>query len=468
MFRYILKRVLIFLPTMLIISMVAFWLGKMAPGDPVEPHLPSSDFGLEITGEIYQQVYEQLGLNKPAFYINFTSAAYPDTLYKVPGRYHQQSLSKLIAQYGNWDRIQDYNTTLEHLNESFDDLPSSVERDKKIAIRRPVKLLLEEYRDPVIQSHLQTLEEVVLESGDSILLAGLGDRLNTLIVQYNAIKSNPTKSKLYLPALRWQGFDNQYHNWLSAFLKGDFGLSYRNSQPVADKLRTPIFWTLIMNFLAIIIVYLLAVPLGVFSATTKSSFKDKTVTTILFILYSLPTFWIGTMLLVFFTNPEYGMDWFEGAGLGDLPSTAPYWDRFWETARHLILPVICLTYGSLAFMSRQVRGGMLNVLEQDYIRTARAKGLNKKKVIWKHAFRNALFPLITLFALVFPAAVTGSVVIETIFNIPGMGKEVIDSILAQDWPVLYTILMLVALLTMLGNLIADILYAFVDPRVKFK
>ena len=133
---------------------------------------------------------------------------------------------------------------------------------------------------------------------------------------------------------------------------------------------------------------------------------DKVTTVTLFILYSLPTFWIGTLLVVFFTNPEYGMDWFCGIGLGNAPSNAPFWTRFWETACHLVLPVFCLTYASLAFISRQMRGSMLNTIQQDYIRTAKAKGLNNHNIIWKHAFRNALFPLITMVALVLPATIS--------------------------------------------------------------
>jgi peptide/nickel transport system permease protein len=185
------------------------------------------------------------------------------------------------------------------------------------------------------------------------------------------------------------------------------------------------------------------------------------------VLYSLPNFWIATMLVVFFTTPEYGMDWFPSLGLGDLPPDAPFWQRFVEAGTHLVLPVFCLAYGALAFISRQVRGGMLNVIRQDYIRTAWAKGLNAQPVIWKHAFSNALFPIITMFASIFPAVFAGSVVIEVIFNIPGMGKLTVDAIFQRDWPVVYTVLMLAAVLTMTGILVADILYAIADPRVSY-
>ena len=137
-------------------------------------------------------------------------------------------------------------------------------------------------------------------------------------------------------------------------------------------------------------------------------------------------------------------------------------------ARQLVLPVFCLTYGSLAFITQQMRNAMLEVLEQDFIRTARAKGLPERQVIWKHALRNALFPIITLFGAVFPAMMAGSVVIESIFNLPGMGKLAVESIRNQDWPVVYAILLLSASLTMAGLLISDWLYAMADPRVTYR
>ena len=153
--------------------------------------------------------------------------------------------------------------------------------------------------------------------------------------------------------------------------------------------------------------------------------------------------------------------------MGELPESAPYWDRFFETAYHFILPLFCLTYASFAFISRQMRGGMLNVLEMDYIRTARAKGLKKQVVIWKHAFRNSLIPIITLFANIFPAAISGSFIIEVIFSIPGMGQLTLQAIFQRDYPIVFTVLMFSSILTLVGILIADIMYAFVDPRISF-
>ncbi len=212
--------------------------------------------------------------------------------------------------------------------------------------------------------------------------------------------------------------------------------------------------------------------LGKTGIQTRGSVLDGFSTAMLFVLYSLPSFWIAMILLVFLTTASYGISWFPTGGAYTMemhqdPNT-PMSKYLIDVLHHLVLPVFCMTYGSFAFLSRQTRGAMLGVLRQDYIRTANAKGLDEEKVIWKHAFRNSLFPIITLFSSVFPRALSGSIAIELIFNIQGMGQLALGSIIARDWPLVFAISMLAAVLTMIGNLIADLLYGVADPRVAFK
>lgn len=212
--------------------------------------------------------------------------------------------------------------------------------------------------------------------------------------------------------------------------------------------------------------------LGKTGIQTRGKFLDGFSTAMLFILYSIPSFWIATILLVFLTVASYGISWFPTGGAYTMElhqnAATPMSTYIIDVLHHLVLPVFCMTYGSFAFLSRQTRGSMLGVLRQDYIRTANAKGLAEEKVIWKHAFRNSLFPIITLFSSVFPRALSGSIAIELIFNIPGMGQLALTSITARDWPLVFAISMLAAVLTMIGNLIADLLYGVADPRVTFK
>lgn len=469
MVKYIIKRILSFLPTLIVISLLSFGLSKCAPGDPVQCILPEDDIKINASAnqmsKYYIEAAKQLNLDKPTFYFAVTPKAYPGTLYKVIKPEIKGTLKNLIAQYGNWDQISNYYSSIERTEDKLNSIPDSLSKNTKTKIYKVLKLLYLSSTDSKISNLLQQINKA--SSADEKFHQQFSSQVNHLITSYEKVKNTADRSKLYIPAFHWYGIDNQYHHWISGFITGDFGISCRDQRPVAAKVKEALFWTLIMNIISIFLAYLIAIPLGVFSGVKRDSRFDKTSTITVFILYSLPSFWIATLLVMFFTTPEYGMYWFAPIGLGDLSATAPFWDRFWENAAHLILPILCLTYTSIAFISRQMRGAVIDVSNQDYIRTAKAKGLKNKSIIWKHTFRNSLFPIITLFAAIFPAVLTGSFVIEVIFAIPGMGGTVINSIFSQDWPMVYTILMLTAILTMIGNLIADILYTFVDPRVQF-
>lgn len=469
MFQYIVKRILYFIPTLFAISLLAFGLSKCTPGDPCIPQFEAESSKVSFLN--YEKEYERrcdlFGLSGPAFYFGITSQAYPDTLHRIVQKNERENWANLIAQYGNWQQISDYKNAIKILQLKLFEVPDSVGKPTVKKIRRELSFLPLNSKDGAIQKRIAKVVENCNNS--STIKNILGTEVLQLQDSYQLIKERATPNKLYFPAIQWYGFDNQYHHWITTFLSGDFGNSYKNLREVSLEIKDAIFWTFLMMSLAILLSYLIAIPLGVFSAKNKGLRFDKITTVLLFVLYSLPSFWIATMAVVFFTSPEYGA-WtniFEGIGLGNLPSNAPFWDRFWETGRHLILPVLCLSYARLAFISRQMRGGMLNVLQMDYVRTARAKGLNEQKVIWKHGFRNSLFPIITLFASVLPATLAGSVIIEVIFNIPGMGRLTLGAILEDDYPIVFAILMLSAIMTMLGILIADILYAFADPRVSF-
>ena len=469
MLQYLLKRLLIFIPTLLAISLLSFGLSKVDPGDPVDQSnrggMGDAQRDLINAERVYQEKARELGLDKPAFYCGVSPVAFPDTLYRILKREQRENLSKLTAQYGNWEQISDYYHEIKTLEYQVQQLPANQKSDGVFTARSTLQQLYLAHSDVRISSLLDGLATAVEK--DTALAPTLLAPVLVLKGKYEAIKTKASRWKLYVPSFKWYGLNNQYHHWITGFLQFDFGKSYYDSRPVAHKMKDALFWTVLINSLAVLAAYLLAMPLGVLSAVWKDTFFDRFSTLALFMLYSLPSFWIATMLVVFFTTPEYGMDWFPSLGLGNLPDEAPFWSRFWDTGAHLILPVFCLAYGALAFISRQMRGGMLNVIGQDYIRTAWAKGLNSRQVIWKHAFRNSLFPIITMFASIFPAVFAGSVVIEVIFNIPGMGKLTIDAIFQRDWPVVYTVLMLSAILTMAGILLSDILYAWVDPRVSY-
>jgi len=256
----------------------------------------------------------------------------------------------------------------------------------------------------------------------------------------------------------------QYWRWISRLVRLDFGISFQDDRPVLQKILERIPITLFINVLSMILIFSVALPIGVMSAIKRGTLFDKTVTVLVFIGFAAPGFWVALLLMEFF---GVTLGWLPVSGIRSFGSEyLPWMLRIWDLAKHLILPVFVLASGSLAGLSRYMRGSMLNVIRQDYIRTARAKGLSEQVVIYKHAFRNALLPVVTLLGLSVPGLIGGSVIIETIFGIPGMGRLFFDGVMARDYPVVMGILVIGACLTLLGNLVADLAYGWVDPRIR--
>jgi peptide/nickel transport system permease protein len=260
----------------------------------------------------------------------------------------------------------------------------------------------------------------------------------------------------------------QYLLWVKRVVTLDFGTSYKDHRNVWDKIveRLPI--TIQLNIISIFLVYLIAIPCGIYSSTHTGSFTDAVMTLGFFFLYSLPNFWVAMLLIMFLGGgdfwdifPVYGISSIGAESMRLMPWLV---DRAW----HLVLPVICLTYGGLAYLSRLMRAGMLEVIREDYIRTARAKGLSERVVIYKHALRNALLPIITLLAFLLPSMFGGSVIVESIFSIPGLGLLGFEAVLSRDYPVIMAITAISGVLTLIGLLISDVLYAVFDPRIKLE
>ena len=470
MIRYLLKRFFFFLPTLFAVSLLAFTLGKLAPGDPIliynEGFMEESFFTSPAEEDrIYFETAKILGLDKPPFYFSIHSLAYPDTLYKVLHPLKRENLSNLTRQFGNWPLVEHYFLKIKQLDQRFSNLPDNLANNASKRFRNVFRDLYLNSNPQVVRNKFKILHEIREENLG--LRSYLSPTFQELDEAYQTMTNETQHWKLFIPSFSWHGVDNQYHNWVINFIKGDFGRSYIDGRSVAQKITIPLKWTLLMNFFAILIAFSISIFLGRFIAIRKGQLIDRVVTFVLFLFYSLPTFWIGTLLIIFFTNPEYGMDWFPTLGLHSLPDDAPFLDRIWDIAYHLVLPVFCLTYGAFAFITRQMRNSTSEELNKPYILSARARGLSLREATRKHAFRNALFPIITLVASIFPALLTGSFVIELIFNIPGMGLTTIHAIRNSDWPVVYAILMLSSVFTIIGILIADILYKWFNPRVEF-
>ena len=257
----------------------------------------------------------------------------------------------------------------------------------------------------------------------------------------------------------------QYGDWLTRLVRLDFGRSFSpDRRPVWDKIKERIGITLSLNLMSLIIILCVSIPIGVIAAYRAHSWFDQATTLFVFFGFAMPTFWLALLLIMFF---GVYLDWLPISGLTSLNFRQfSFWQKVQDLGAHVTLPVLVAAFGGLAGMSRYMRGNMLEVIRQDYITTARAKGLPERVVIFKHALRNALLPVITILGLSVPGLIGGSVIFESIFAIPGMGQLFYGAVMARDYPLVMGELVIGAVLTLLGNMLADVGYALVDPRIR--
>jgi len=498
MLKYIAKRILIFIPTLLAISLLAFIISISAPADPVEKLSNSADKEgaanqqSNASKKTKQDLRKKLGLDLPVFYFSFGSISDCDTLYKVADKDHSASLSELSHYYGNWEDVSAYfnqlsKTQTSHFSLNLDEIfNSNLNSDGSPVYSKneindvitqsnfEVNAMLETANPSVLESKFNSLNELYAKYS---FLSGVKNEFDLAKVSYDAMLSQQSSWKSYVPQIIWYSSKNQYHFWLfgdgenrKGVVRGDFGYSYIDSQPINTKIWSKVWISFSFSILSVLFAYIISIPLGIYSAYKKDSKFDRISSIVVFVLYSMPGFFIGVLLLYTFANPDT-LRWFPVSGIQDPTLFNPEWS-FWEKTAHrapyFILPLITYTYSSFAFLSRIMRVGVIDVFGQDYIRTARAKGLGEGKVVMKHALRNSLLPIITVFANIFPLAIGGSVIIETIFTIPGMGFEIYNSILNSDYPMIVAVFTIIGFLTMIGYLVADVLYAVVDPRISYK
>ena len=554
---YIFKRLLVFIPTLIIISLLSFLISTNAPGDPVSKIVTAmgqdgtASQNSDANKRTKQLVRKKLGLDKPDFYFSLGTAADCDTLYRLVDKNQRSAAKSLTRDIGDWELVSNlYNnikTSIDTLNFVY---PDSSTTKKERSLKSQLIFYLNGLKDVGSKKKLNQKMSSIYEWSDS--LGGI--RFNNLSLAVENINKNGNNWMKYIPTINWYGMNNQYHLWLlgdigleknidtlssiqienkvfsfdefkfvkrgekwfefssgillkdsifkSSFdqlnqisfydngrqirvekmedsysvfidrgrkgvLRGDFGISFEDGTYVRDKIFKSVsvsFWLILFS---IILSYLVSVPVGILSASRRGGRFDRWSSIVLFSLYSLPSFFVATVLLYTFANPDLFV-WFPESGIYDPEIFDENWslyEKIKHQAPYFVLPLVAYTYSSFAFLSRIMRAGMLDVFGKDYIRTARAKGLKEKTVILKHVLKNSLIPIITVFANIFPATVGGSLILESIFNIPGMGKLGYDAILDLDYPMILAVFTISGALTVLGYIIADILYAAVDPRI---
>jgi peptide/nickel transport system permease protein len=297
-----------------------------------------------------------------------------------------------------------------------------------------------------------------------LLVSMPGDPLDTLVLGDPSITRADIERLKELYGLN-EPFPVRYAKWLGQIVQGNFGFSRTYKIPVMQLVAPRAENTLILAGLSLVLSMAIAIPLGIYSAVHPYSVGDYLATIFAFFGYAVPAFWLGLMLIIVFAVQ---LQWLPPGGLVGTDVQPGVWNQVSDRLVHLILPVAVLSLGSLAVWARYMRSSLLEVIHKEYIQTARAKGLRDRAILYRHAVRNALIPMVTLFANTFPLLLSGSIIVETVFSYPGMGKLLYDSVLENDFSVSMAILMFLAILVVLFNLLADISYGILDPRVRYE
>jgi peptide/nickel transport system permease protein len=459
MLTYLVKRISTLLLSLWIISVCLFFLQKNATVDVVmlqsKARSNGSFYVHPLAAEkVYRAEAVRLNLDLPLFYFAMKPAMFPDTFYKIQYPEAIKIQKKLLLKTGDWALVQTY----------FQELTSFYEKVAKTengALSIFWKQQLQEMANTSDFSALKSACKVSDEMREpfSVEIRKIETLLDRL--------SNQTPSFFaWLPSPAWNGFDNQFHSWFRKMIHGDIGISSRDGRPVWDKLEEAIPWTLWVNGLAILLAYMFAMPVGILMAILPKSRWLGWINNFLLALYALPAFWVGSMLLFQATLPEYGFSFFSISGWSNLQREGGFLGQPVPFLLQLSLPVFCMAYGLAAYLTSYMQSTFSKVLNEPYMLFAKTKGISRMRLYFIHALPNALLPQIVFVAGIVPALITGSVVIEVIFNVPGMGRLFIDSMLSQDFTTVYSFVLLVSVLTAVGLIISDILLVVTDPRIR--
>lgn len=477
---YVLRRLLLMIPTFFGISLVLFAVLNFAPGRPGSAQ--SQDIAQTLRSADSQESYrifrEQFFLDKPVL-LNTRFALSAESVDReleiASGKTQGTAAERIAAQEG----LEDYGQYgVPHLMRNLDH-PDKRVRDVtvfflRLNAPRPLRDPYDPHPSPEVHAYNREVN---------------AERAQLRELKY--LPETPEEKKLDVIRAwkRWYAghtdrfhydfgdkvrilfFDTRFARYWWNLLRLDFGVSLVSREPVVATLVSKLKYSLTLSVGSLLLAYWIAIPLGIFSAVKKGTRADSFLTTFLFMLYSLPSFFVATLLLFTFSRGAdlKSLRWFPTGGFqstdaDNLTTLAQLGDIAW----HLVLPMVCLTYGSLAALSRYMRTGLLDVIQADFVRTARAKGLPESVVIGKHALRNGLLPILTLLASLLPSVLGGSVIIEFIFGIPGMGLWVVDSIFQRDYNVIMAVELFSTVLVLFGILLTDLAYALVDPRIRYE
>jgi len=481
MWTYILKRILLMFPTFFAVSLIVFFILNFAPGSPAAVALSSGDGNSgqssQLSGqqrESYRLFKEQFNYDKPILFNTRFTLGRSDvepTLVDMLASAEEVSFARQIEAQEDIENWGSYAVPglVEVLKDPAVATNVRALASVRLAVNSQRSLINPTRRRPNAEERALN-SEIATENSEFIKWTfgtdAAPERVSEVATFWDAWLTNNEERFTYNKASVFFT-DTRFAKYWSNLSRLDFGISHVDKRPVIDKVWKKLRYSVTLSLSSVLLVYLVSVPLGIWSSVRRNTLADRIVTVALFMMYSLPSFFVGVFLLNLLTR---GTPWqifptsgFEALNTANMTTLDYLKDVIW----HVFLPICTLSYASLAVLSRYARTGLLDVIRADYIRTARAKGLPEFVVIIKHAARNGMIPILTLLATLLPAMIGGSVVVEVVFGIPGMGRYMFESINVRDYNAVMAILLISCSLTLVGMLLSDISYALVDPRISF-
>lgn len=451
------------------ISILAFWLSKLVPGDEVMEYLTIDEPRYNINSNplefqrAYQQIAHRRGLDLPLFYWSVSPSYFPRGINLLLPLDERKTVISWIEKSKKGKLSLTLHDQLQNGLQLY--CPSSISSNINDILCRQFNIALQTRDINLLQKNMIILNDLLLK--DSNVTPEIKNHLAEIIISSTQLSANGTQesSTGLFPLLQWNGTNNQYHQWMSGLLSQQPLTSLVDGLNAWRKIYDAFKWTMILNGLAFLLAILAGVFIGIWSGNHHGQLKERIVSWILFALFALPSFWLGTLFIYALTSGEW-LSVFPSGGLGAYQQAGSLPVKWAILFAHLVLPVACLTLGALAYVSRQTKQSMLHQWEQPYVKALRAQGISENTIMRKHVIRNALFPVITIIGGSIPALLSGSLIVEVIFSIPGMGRLMYTSLLAHDWPVVFPVLMLGAAITIFSYALTDIVYKWADPRVK--
>jgi ABC-type dipeptide/oligopeptide/nickel transport system permease component len=433
MVGYIFKRILWVIPSVFIIASMVFILSRHTDKDPVETLLELQGINSRSSLDYYQQYgqeYKKLEYDLPDYYISIQPNHFPKHLNRISNPNEKSRILNLAKQGYGYEAIK-----------AFGNIIYTIQQD----------------------SNLNTYNILAMSPSD-LMQSSLSNNLSASTKgQLESLISN--RVILSVPEVKWHGINNQFHSWFTDFLKGNWGISFLDGSSVSDKITSALKWTISLMGMNFILMIFLGVPLVLWSI-----YKKGIIGNILeygsLIFYIIPVFVLATLIQVFLTTPEYGMQIFPKFQ-DDYVSELSWWETIIKYFSKYLPALLCLLLTYLALFMRMLKSNIIREELAPYIDTAFSKGQGRWKVLTKHIFPNVLIPLITLLVGFIPGLIAGSLVVEVIFNIPGMGRLLMTSISLADWAVVYYIVIIIGITTILSYVLGDILTAWANPKISF-